>query len=265
MVEQFNNSRAVLLERRQAFTTVDSIEAAERRLNSLVGALQSMGGPGQKQDQAGNTDASNYVSFGVPRCLGWIAPESSDIDVIELVYEYPQNSSEQPVSLHALLRRLQSKDRPSLGARFTLALLLARYYASFISVGYLHKGLHSHNVFFFNDTLDPYIVGCAESRPEIASQHSSPLSGAIEDIELYLPWEIILAMGETDASKHTRWSAAADIYGLGVMLVEIGRWSCASEAWNTASLYDSEGLSHSERIWVCERNCGVAKLRGESS
>ncbi|KAH8430810.1 uncharacterized protein LDX57_008472 [Aspergillus melleus] len=232
------NRRGVLLERREAFATVDSIEAAERRLNHLVGAVQSMQLPSTKQSQANSTVASNPVGFGVPRCLGWIAPESSELDVIELVYEYPQDTTQRPVSLHMLLQRLQSSDRPSLGARFKLALRLAHYYASFISVGYFHKGLHSHNVFFFNDTLDPYIVGCAESRPEIISQHSSPLSDAIEDRELYVPWETVMAMEETDPSKRTRWTAATDIYGLGVMLVEIGRWSCASEAWNAASLYD---------------------------
>lgn len=232
------SKKNLLLERRQAFTTVDSIEAAERRLNALVEALQSMEVPSTKQIQVDSKTASSPKGFGVPRCLGWIAPESSDFDVIELVYEYPQPTAQQPISLHTLLQRLKANNRPSLGARFNLALRLAQYYASFISVGYLHKGLHSHNVFFFDNTLDPYIVGCAESRPEVASQFSSPLSDTIEDRELYLPWETVLAMGEADASKRTRWSAAADIYGLGVMLVEIARWSCAREAWDAASLYD---------------------------
>ncbi|KAK1139459.1 hypothetical protein N8T08_000738 [Aspergillus melleus] len=230
---------AIKLPAREAFTTVDSIEAAARRLDHLVGAVQSMQLPATKQTKVDNTVASNPVGFGVPRCLGWIAPEGSELDVIELVYEYPQDTTQRPVSLHMLLlRRLQSSDRPSLGARFKLAIRLAHYYASFISVGYFHKGLHSHNVFFFNDTLDPYIVGCTESRPEIISQNPSPLSDAIEDRELYVPWETVMAMEETDPSKRTRWSAAADIYCLGVMLVETGRWSCASEAWNATSLYD---------------------------
>lgn len=226
--------QSVLIERRQAFTTVDSLGEAGKRLNSLVVTLQSMQASANQPPQ----NQTNSTAFGVPRCLGWIAPEGSNLDVIDLVYEYPMPTLQPPVSLHTLLQTLLSTNRPSLGARFNLALCLAQSYGRFISVGYLHKGFHSHNVLFFNDTLTPYIVGYAESRPEIAPMYSSPLSDVIPDRELYIPWETILEIPEPDPSKRTRWSAAADIYGLGVMLVEIGRWTCTSQEWRTASLYD---------------------------
>ncbi|KAL4981604.1 hypothetical protein BDW68DRAFT_172112 [Aspergillus falconensis] len=98
--------------------------------------------------------------------------------------------------------------------------------------------MHSHNILFFDGMERPYIVGCAEARAESSPEFSSPLSDTITDRELYLPWETILGTGESDPSKRPRWSAATDIYGLGVMLVEIGHWTSASEAWKTESLYD---------------------------
>ncbi|KAL5000772.1 hypothetical protein BDV10DRAFT_182961 [Aspergillus recurvatus] len=224
--------KTVLLERRQVFTTTGSIRKAETRLNNLVTALQAMTPP--------SNDTSSGMGFGVPRCVGWIAPDSSDpdLDFIELVYEYPGSPSTPPVSLHTLLQTLVPKSRPPLGVRFHFALCLARYYARFVSVGYFHKGMHSHNILFFDGIERPYIVGCAEARAESSPEFSSPLSDSIADRELYLPWETILGNGESDHSKRPRWSAATDIYGLGVMLLELGHWTSASEAWKTESLYD---------------------------
>jgi hypothetical protein len=227
-----SSKKTVLLERRQVFTATGSTKRAETRLNNLVNALQAM--------TPSFNDTSSRLGFGVPRCLGWIAPDSSDpdLDFIELVYEYPGSSSPPPMSLHTLLQSLVTKSRPPLGVRFHFALCLARYYARFISVGYFHKGMHSHNILFFDGIECPYIVGCAEARAESSPEFSSPLSDAIIDRELYLPWETILGMGENDPAKRPRWNAATDIYGLGVILVELGHWTTASEAWKTESLYD---------------------------
>ncbi|KAL4902284.1 hypothetical protein BDW74DRAFT_158322 [Aspergillus multicolor] len=223
-------SRTVFLERRQLFTTTSSVATAEQRLNHLASVLGSISA----------SDNNSCSSFGIPRCLGWIAPDSSEPDLhfIELIYEYPGRQSESPVSLHTLLQTLSPKQRPSLGTRFHLAVCLARYYAKFLSVGYFHKGMHSHNILFFGDISRPYIVGCAEARAEASPEFSSPLSDTITDRELYLPWETVLTMGERDNSKRARWNAAADVYGLGVMLAEIGHWTCASAALEAASLYD---------------------------
>ncbi|KAL5339502.1 hypothetical protein BJX70DRAFT_363858 [Aspergillus crustosus] len=140
--------------------------------------------------------------------------------------------------MHTLLQSLSPKSRPSVGARFHIALCLARYYAKFVSVVHFHKGMHSHIILFFNDKSRPYLVGCAEARAEASPEYSSPLSDAITNRELFLPWNINLGMSESEPSRPTRWSAAADIYGLGVMLLEIGQWTGVGEVWQSASLYD---------------------------
>lgn len=238
-------SRDVLIERRSAFQTTLP-KAAANRLNRLVHVLKSMH-TDSRMDQWYKDADSKLMNFGVLHCVGWITPDNQDFDTIDLVFSYPSNSRRPPISMHSYLRlRLEDKiprsllvcSRPSLGARFNLALSLARLYANFISVGYLHRGINSHNILFFsNDINQPYLVGVAEARPDQIPNQSSLLSTDYIDRELYWPWCTVTRESSTERSTAS-WRTATDIYGLGVVLVEIGHWRTASNLCGNASVQE---------------------------
>jgi hypothetical protein len=108
---------------------------------------------------------------------------------------------------------------PILGDRFSLAYILACSFGRFHAAGWLHKGFHSGNIIFFQlkngkgiKVTEPYIMGFQYSRPQDAnSLSSSPLE--FKALEHYY---------HPDAKKG--FTQGLDLYSLGVVLCEIGRW-----------------------------------------
>ncbi|OQE21696.1 hypothetical protein PENSTE_c011G00396 [Penicillium steckii] len=238
-----SRSMDVLMERRRAFqTTLPS--AAANRLNKLVHVLKSMHADPRELEWCRDTN-SMLMNFGVLHCVGWITPDNQNFDTIDLVFSYPSNTRGPPVSMHTFLQlRLEKRIprnllvwiRPPLGTRFNLALSLARIYANFIAVDYLHRGINSHNILFFADNINrPYLVGVAEARPGQIPHQSSQLSTEYVDRELYWPWCTVTRESSTEPSTDT-WCTATDLYGLGVVLVEIGHWRTASQLCGDASV-----------------------------
>lgn len=232
-----SKSTPVLIERRSAFQTTTMHAAAVDRLNRLVNVLQSM----CAQPLEINDDKKSHtgvMTFGILRCLGWITPEHGDFQEIDLVFSYPPNTSGSPASLYSYLRKRRTIppgkvspawSQPSLGSRFTLALNIAGIYANFMTVGYLHRGINSHNLFFFMDNIhQPYLAGVAEARPEKIPQHSSQLSKGDMGRDLYWPWDYVVKQADPNSVTEP-WNTANDLYGLGVVLVEIGHWCTASQ------------------------------------
>lgn len=241
-----SSSTQVLIERRAAFQTTTVRAAAVGRLNGLVKVLQSMiSQPWEVYDTKGA--GSSVMDFGILRCLGWIMPDHEDFTEIDLVFSYPPNTSGSPNSLNAYLRQRHKPshtevssvwNQPPLGSRFKLALKIARLYANFISVGYLHRAINSHNVLFFMDNIhQPYLAGVAEARPEKISEHSSNLSKGDMGRELYWPWEYVVKQADPNSTSEP-WNTATDLYGLGVVLVEIGHWCTASQIRGHRSIRD---------------------------
>ncbi|GAW24161.1 hypothetical protein ANO14919_137420 [Xylariales sp. No.14919] len=108
---------------------------------------------------------------------------------------------------------------PILGDRFSLAYILACSFGRFHAAGWLHKGFHSRNIIFFQlkngkgiQVTEPYIIGFQYSRPQDANSLSSGLL-ELKALEHYY---------HPDAKKG--FTQGFDLYSLGVVLCEIGRW-----------------------------------------
>lgn len=125
--------------------------------------------------------------------------------------------SHPPVLLNDLIK--PKCHIPLLGERFQLAYTLACAFSRFHAAGWLHKGFHTGSIIFFQkrsgqgiDVTEPFITGFQYSRPQGANSLSfSPLDNKKLDY-YYHP----------DADKG--FTRRLDLYSLGVVLLEIGRW-----------------------------------------
>ncbi|KAL0257601.1 hypothetical protein SLS55_008415 [Diplodia seriata] len=124
-----------------------------------------------------------------------------------------------PRTLSALIKDYRNTPIPSLGDRFQLACTLAQAFSLFHAAKWLHKGLHSGSIVFLERTdnrgitvTEPFITGFQYSRPLQAESFSqSPLED--KNLQHYY---------HPDADQG--FSKKRDLYSLGVVLCEIGRW-----------------------------------------
>ncbi|OTA98679.1 hypothetical protein M426DRAFT_103832 [Hypoxylon sp. CI-4A] len=161
--------------------------------------------------------------FRAPRCLGYVkSPKSDNEACLGIVFERPSNNGAESM-LTTLRHLLHSRPKPSLTARVSLCSDLANCLFTFHAVDWLHKGLRSTNVLFFDTettgpSLDmPYITGYDLSRPtDIPEMTEKPPFDPWSDIYRH-PYA---QFGE--AKKFYRKSY--DIYSLGVILIEVALW-----------------------------------------
>ncbi|KAH7126557.1 hypothetical protein B0J13DRAFT_454378 [Dactylonectria estremocensis] len=186
-----------------------------KRISRLVKALQ----------------AASTGHFRTPKCLGYLLPSTESHAKCGLVFQAPSEES-MPVTLYTLLREQQAQagrkvNIPTLGERFRLAFEIAQALMRWHLAGWVHQGIASFNVVFFKtspNTVDysrPYLVGFDYSRENDASSTrrrcDQAESEAIRD--LYQHPE---RQGAAPPKKHQR---KHDLYALGLVLIEIGRWT----------------------------------------
>ncbi|KAB8272147.1 prion-inhibition and propagation-domain-containing protein [Aspergillus minisclerotigenes] len=129
-----------------------------------------------------------------------------------------------PTSLNTLIKEGKSAQIPLLGDRFRLAYRLVHAFSLFHAAGWLHKGIHSGNIIFLQPAnsvgitvLQPFITGFQYSRPQDAvSLSRGPLEDSALD-QYYHP------------DAHLGFSKRRDLYGLGVVLCEVGRWALVAD------------------------------------
>ncbi|KAK2615954.1 hypothetical protein N8I77_002675 [Diaporthe amygdali] len=183
-------------------------------------------------------DHEYEVKFG-ERKIGYLfsPPAPSPTQLGQRAYESNLKKF-PPKSLRELIiARQSSSDIPNLGDRFNLALVLAIAFSHFHAAGWLHKGLHSGNILYDDSVAgpslsinEPFISGFQFSRPQ---QEASLSKGPLEDTKLeqyYHP------------EAHRGFTKQRDLYSLGVVLVEIGRWALV------------ESVSESTRRKLKDRN-----------
>lgn len=147
---------------------------------------------------------------------------------VGLLYKYPSVMGDltEPLSLLHRIRphnAARTTEPPPLGSRFELAQKLATAVYHLLASSWLHKGIRSHNILFFQKTsLDhPYIVGFDHSRPDDPKEASMRFDATLE-FDRYRHPEYL-------HNESQRYRKRYDIYALGVVLMEIGFWITAED------------------------------------
>ncbi|KAL6409932.1 putative Ankyrin repeat and kinase domain containing 1 [Ilyonectria robusta] len=172
------------------------------------------------------------------RCLDLVAYAISDGGEGErtriefcFLYRPPPfaNSASDPLTLQAALM-LSERRRPTLPQRFNMATMLAESVLEFHVSQWLHKAVCSSNVLFFSnnqtdqpDFSAPFMAGFEFSRPDTVKDMTLETCSSV-DFDVYCHPELIRVLTEEGASGRPRHQRQYDIYGLGVVLLEIGCW-----------------------------------------
>ena len=143
-----------------------------------------------------------------------------------MVYEKPVNVSPKmaPTSLLSLLKDVEP---PSLNKRVCLAYELSRCLMYLHSVSWLHKGLRSNNVVFFEPPNDTHsltsstLCGFDYARPDLPDQMAEATPTHPEH-DLYRHQNAL-------EQKESRSDRSYNIYSLGIILTEIAHWQPMSE------------------------------------
>ncbi|WYZ42247.1 hypothetical protein EsH8_V_001142 [Colletotrichum jinshuiense] len=205
-----------------------------RMISSLGYFLERVGDPALRLPPCyGLHDDQPYFAKHGRRRLGYVfgLPTGEQGDQVTLGRDYYQADLERhpPRTLASLIRD-KTFPVPLLGHRFQLAYALAVAFSQFHAAGWLHKGLHSGNIVFFQhetsdtrsmlvDITKPFVTGFQYTRPLTAtSQTYSPLDD--KDLQCYYHPDV----------AQSGFSRRRDLYGLGVILCEIGRWMLISDS-----------------------------------
>ena len=156
-----------------------------------------------------------------PVCLGFFEDRDEDTTRYGIVYNRPENSSlnTQPISLR---EAILTREKPSLTQRVSLAHKISQSLMYLHSVNWLHKGFRSDNIVFFmpsrqnTDFDEPILSGFDFSRPDLPNELTEkPVSNFAHDIYRHPD-----ALGDVGSRSKKSW----DIYGLGVVLMELAYW-----------------------------------------
>jgi serine/threonine protein kinase len=172
------------------------------------------------------------------RCLDLVAYSIADggggdhkrLDFCFL-YRYPPSASStvEPLTLKQVMLLSEAR-KPTLSQRFRIATMLAESILELHSSKWLHKAVCSSNVLFFSDAQSghvdfstPHIAGFEFSRPDtVEDQTLDQFQGLCFDI--YCHPDLVRVLEGREASNRPRYQRQYDIYGLGVILLEVGCW-----------------------------------------
>jgi hypothetical protein len=190
------------------------------------------------------------VSFRAPHCLGYFVDESEDRESrFGLVFEKP--ASVPPHVVPTTLREwIEAANDPSTGAtmpsltdRVTLMRVLAETVERLHAVDWLHKGLRSANILFFQNGdsekggeqeinwAEPYLSGFDYSRPATNDDMTErPTDNATADI--YRHPTVQSTGNREESTGRESYKKSFDLYSLGIVLLEIAYWKTIDQILN---------------------------------
>jgi hypothetical protein len=228
----------VLVEWRSGFKSSRSASASAYRLNQLVFTLQKMSDASSPCET--EAQAQSFINFRILRCLGWIK-SGADFTRVGLVYSFPHPLKRRPISLNSLLRASREEDyTPSLTTRIRISQALSRAIANFAAIGWCHREIRSHNVLLFDEAnvTELYVVGFCYAHPG-DKEDLSTLPERDSGFQLYRPPASLGFPATEMTSSHsgppsdssrrgmataTEVGTAHDVFGLGILLLELGFW-----------------------------------------
>lgn len=243
----FNHTTTrVLVEWRGAFmkSRTTETQAAEKRLDTLCQLLGAMYTVDKSTDSSKMDYYTRHADFGMLRCIGWTCSPNKSFERIGLIFQCPpEGGTRRPVSLKAKILEMRAQKRISpLGDRFDLAFGIANAVANVLSVGWRHRAIRSDNMLAFDHQRrlrNVYLTGFVYARDDADTIWEMSNLPESRTFALYRPpVEDPSSLSgedsgdnEADPSKEqeiehgmSAISAAHDIYGLGVVLLEIGLW-----------------------------------------
>ncbi|KAL2202211.1 hypothetical protein CC79DRAFT_172613 [Sarocladium strictum] len=237
---------AVLVEWRGAFmkSRTTAPQAAEKRLDTLCQVLGTMHTVDKSTDSSKMDSYTRHADFGLLRCIGWTCSPDKSFERIGLIFQCPpEGGTRRPVSLKAKILEMRAQKRiPPLGDRFDLAFGIANAVANVLSVGWRHRAIRSNTMLAFDHQRrlrNVYLTGFVYARDDADTVWEMSNLPESRTFALYRPpvEEFSSLHGqdsgdnEEDSSNEqgithgtSAVSAAHDIYGLGIVLLEIGLW-----------------------------------------
>lgn len=260
----------VLVEWRNGFKSTSSIEGRRYRLDQLVCALSQMSFS-PPMTTCYEASPRGTISFGVLECLGWLMIDFdySRIGLVFRLPNKQTHRPISLYDMIRRDRRAKNSG-PALGTRFSMAARLVKRVANMIVVGWLHKSMRSHNVLMFKQSeVEPrcssamvshdaedtksqqrlqeieelYLTGFSYARPgDLDSADLSTLPTYDPAFALYRPPRSMQQRCSLDARDNAvsaddkqlltpHLDATFDIYGLGIILLEIGMWKTIGEVY----------------------------------
>ncbi|KAH7305612.1 hypothetical protein BKA65DRAFT_601940 [Rhexocercosporidium sp. MPI-PUGE-AT-0058] len=206
--------------------SVDQVTEAMSRASKLASMLRLE----QKPKNLRCLDLVGYTTVDTP--LG-----SSDTNRQDFcfLYRLPDfaNDIDEPLSLRAALdpKVLPSeRDKPTLAEKFCIAATLAKSLLAFHSSNWLHKAMCSSSVLFFKEKngsrllySEPFLSGFEFARPDTARDQTLDAFGG-DDFDIFCHPDLVQTI-ESGNTGNPRYQRQYDIYGLGMMLLEIGCWT----------------------------------------
>ncbi|RDW62494.1 hypothetical protein BP5796_10796 [Coleophoma crateriformis] len=169
-------------------------------------------------------------------------------DRFGFVANLPLGIAESSQHSHRTLNSLLSDGsfKPSLTDRFQLARTLLRCVHQFHLLGWVHKGINSHNVIHFqmeSDKVvlicDPVMTGFDLSREDSPVEISERNLG--DDLDIY-------RYPDCRNGSPAKFRASFDIYALGLVLLEIGFWRPLDTLAKANSVTKSESATKVDRV-----------------
>ncbi|KAK5048235.1 hypothetical protein LTR84_005905 [Exophiala bonariae] len=188
------------------------------------------------------------------RCLDLAAYTITDgpqnrLDFCFLYHPPPfANGAILPLTLHTALTTLSERKRPTLAQRFGIAATLAESLLAFHTANWLHKAVCSTNVLFFADAQNelpnfrqPFMAGFEFSRPDTVRDLTLEGPASSSGFDAYCHPELVASL-TGNGERRRRYQRRFDIYGLGVVLLEIGCWMTVATILR--SRQGMEGTTH---------------------
>lgn len=196
--------------------------------------------------------AGPQAGFRILPCEGFYQDHSAA--QCGLVYRFPRSSrmSECFTTLHDVLKLTigNTRFRPPLDKRFSLARELSTSLANLHSVQWLHRRVSSHNIgFFYREKFNnswrringrPYFLGFLYSRSDGAGFTEGPTDN--QEHRLYQHPNYLKDRG--------RYEQAYDYYSMGLLLLEIGLWQSLEQLQERNKPVN--GTSKTLHNFVCE-------------
>jgi hypothetical protein len=219
------------------YTNPAEIPALTKRVSRLAELLSSPKDP-------------RFLSL---RCVGWCHKPLEHQYVLNFEIPGTYGGENRPYNtLQSIIQRSRGTARPSLDDRLKIALLLAKAVQKWHSVGWLHQGISSPNVIFFNlkggktDYSSPFLGGFEFARPD-----SDPSIGQSADDVAFNVYRHPARQGDT-RKGHRK---IHDIYSLGVVLLEIGLWQSGFDIVNSRGqgAFSAQVMQQKLQIAAAER------------